>query len=846
MARLGLTPTLGRPRSTARRLRLRAYLAALVVLFILGGAASLMYIRVQDQADEQQAAETDASFVAQLAASAVSSSLTGLQQTVVRTAANPNIGLLFTPGFACSNTFSLVLFPTAHLDLVAPDGTLVCSSDPKRTAASASYRGASWLSDATRGPLFLDTVSDPATGHPSALSVAPVPGRGLIAGVVDLTELGPTLATQFGGLRQAEFVVATHDRARLLARSVDPAQWTGAPLAGTEFVQVTSPVRAGVDGVTRIYGESAVADSNWTVFVGVGQAAVIAATERLIVGDAAVTSVSMVLVFVGVLFVFRRVTGPISDLSAAIRRGVTSTEYDPVRASGPQEVALLGDEFNAMSIAIRAELHQRRQAETRFASYFRASPVASTITRSSDSRIVDVNDAHVATFGFSRDELIGRTAVEAGLWADREEHERAVTAAESGAVEATLRTKSGDPRAMLIFSQPTEIDGEAYRIVGAVDLTERQRVEMLEREQAVIRQASRAKSEFLANMSHELRTPLNAILGFSDLLLEQLQLTERQTRFLNNIRDAGKHLLELINDVLDLAKVEAGKVELRPELISLTALLEPVIASTRAAAEANGLTFVVDAPEAALFVDPTRVRQVLFNLLSNAVKFTPRGGRVELSVATEGGDLLVAVADTGIGIPADKHDRVFGTFERLHEGLDSAPGSGLGLALTKQLVELHGGSISFDGRGGGGTTFRFRLPRVRSEPISGERLLVVEDDRRDADLIVALASQMDLRSEVVRGLADARAAVARTRPLGVVVDLRLPDGRGEDLVRTLQGADPDRVPTIVVTVEAEPAVSLALGADDYLTKPIDRARLERWLAAVKRVGADSPAPSEEP
>jgi PAS domain S-box-containing protein len=816
------------------------------VLFILGGAASLLYIRVQDQADEQQAAEDDASFVAQLAAAAVSSSLTGLQQTVIRTAANPNIGLLFTPGFACSNTFSLVLFPTAHLDLVAPDGTLVCSSDPQRTAAGASYRGASWLSEATRGPLFLDTVSDPATGHPSALSVAPVPGKGLIAGIVDLTELGPMLGRQFGGLRQVEFVVATRDRTRLLARSIDPAHWAGAPLAGTEFAQATSPVRAGVDGVTRIYGESAVADSSWTVIVGVGQDAVMAATERLLVGDAAVTSVSMILVFVGVLFVFRRVTGPISELGAAIRRGVTSTPYQPVQASGPREVAILGDEFNAMSTAIQAELRQRRQAETRFASYFRASPVASTITRTSDNRIVDLNDAYVATFGFSRDELIGRTAVEAGLWADPDERDRTMLAAESRAVQATLRTKSGEPRAMLLFAQPTEIDGEAYRIVEAIDLTERQRVEMLEREQAVIQQASRAKSEFLANMSHELRTPLNAILGFSDLLLEQLRLTERETRFLNNIRDAGNHLLELINDVLDLAKVEAGKVELRPELISLTALLEPVIASTRAAAEAKALTFVVDAPEAALFVDPTRVRQVLFNLLSNAVKFTQRGGQVELTVGTEGGDLLVAVVDTGIGIPADKHDRVFGTFERLHEGRDSAPGTGLGLALTKQLVELHGGSISFDSRAGGGTTFRFRLPRVRSEPISGERLLVVEDDRHDADLIVALASQMDLRSEVVRGLAEARAAVARARPLGVVVDLRLPDGRGEDLLRTLGGADPNRVPAIVVTVEAEPAVALALGADDYLTKPIDRARLERWLAAVKRVDADSPVRREGP
>jgi CheY-like chemotaxis protein len=225
------------------------------------------------------------------------------------------------------------------------------------------------------------------------------------------------------------------------------------------------------------------------------------------------------------------------------------------------------------------------------------------------------------------------------------------------------------------------------------------------------------------------------------------------------------------------------------------------------------------------------------------VKFTPPGGHVELSVGADGTDLVVAVTDTGIGIPADKLDRVFGTFERLHEGRDAAPGTGLGLALTKQLIELHKGSITFETREGAGTTFRFRLPHVRSEPIAGERLLVVEDERHDADLIVTLAAQMDLRSEVVRGLGEARAAIARARPLGVVVDLRLPDGRGEDLLRALRDAGA-AVPTIVVTVEAEPAAALALGAGDYLTKPIDRARLERWLAAVKRGADTKAAPSD--
>jgi signal transduction histidine kinase/ActR/RegA family two-component response regulator len=346
-------------------------------------------------------------------------------------------------------------------------------------------------------------------------------------------------------------------------------------------------------------------------------------------------------------------------------------------------------------------------------------------------------------------------------------------------------------------------------------------------------EATRVKSEFLANMSHELRTPLNAILGFSGLLTEQVgaSLTARQQRFLGNIGEAGQHLLELINDVLDLSKVEAGKLELRPEVIALDMLLEPVVAAGRAAAQTKGLAFEVQNPAGeGLLLDPTRVRQILFNLVSNAVKFTPAAGRVELRAALDGPDLLLAVADTGIGIPTEARERVFGVFERLHEGLVETEGTGLGLALTKRLVEQMGGSIAFESEEGRGTTFRVRLPDVRTEPVAGKRILVVEDERHDADLIVAVAASLGLRAEVVRSLAATSLALGRGRPLAIVLDLRLPDGRGEQLLRDLKG-DPTNasVPVIVVTVEAEPSALLALGADDYLTKPIDRARLERWL-----------------
>src|SRR5882762_1464315 len=349
-------------------------------------------------------------------------------------------------------------------------------------------------------------------------------------------------------------------------------------------------------------------------------------------------------------------------------------------------------------------------------------------------------------------------------------------------------------------------------------------------------QATRVKSEFLANMSHELRTPLNAILGFSGLLSEQLaeSMNDKQKRFLRNIHEAGEHLLELINDVLDLSRVEAGKLELRAEVVTLDVLLEPISAAARTQAQAKGVLFTMEAAETEpIFLDPTRVRQVLFNLVSNAVKFTHGGGHVTVRAFAEGRELHFEVEDTGVGIPEEARARMFGVFERFHEGRSGAAGTGLGLALTKRLIEQMNGTIDFESEVDKGTTFRVCLPDVVTEQVGGERLLVIDDERHDADLIVAVAASVDLRAEIVRGLAGTEEALARGRPLGVVLDLRLPDGRGEQFLGRLK-TDPALadIPVIVVTVEAEPATAMALGADDYLTKPIDRARLETWLRRV--------------
>lgn len=348
--------------------------------------------------------------------------------------------------------------------------------------------------------------------------------------------------------------------------------------------------------------------------------------------------------------------------------------------------------------------------------------------------------------------------------------------------------------------------------------------------------ATQAKSRFLASVSHELRTPLNAILGFSDILSEQTagKLTARHERYLSNIHGAGEHLLTIINDVLDLAKVEAGRIELRLEILDLADLARPVVASAAQDAASRGLAFESHlGSDARVRVDAVRVRQVLFNLLSNAVKFTPSGGRVELRLAVDDGMLLAEVSDTGVGFPTESRDRIFQPFERFHEGKVAAPGTGLGLALTKQLVELHRGTIAVETELGRGSTFRLRFPGAAVEAPVGERVLVVEDETRDAELVAAIAADVGLASERVTSAAEAIEAIHRERPSGVVLDLYLRESHGSDVLAAIK-LDPTTkdLPVVVVSVDENSERYRLMGADFCLTKPLNRDELRRWLAGL--------------
>ena len=229
--------------------------------------------------------------------------------------------------------------------------------------------------------------------------------------------------------------------------------------------------------------------------------------------------------------------------------------------------------------------------------------------------------------------------------------------------------------------------------------------------------ASRHKSDFLATMSHELRTPLNAIIGFSEVLQEQMfgELNERQLAYVDDVLEAGRHLLSLINDVLDLAKIEAGRMDLELSQVALPDLLRSAVSmhSERAGRGGIALALTTEPAEISITADERRVRQIVFNLLSNAIKFTPSGGRVDISALAEDGRVEIAVTDTGPGISPADLETIFEEFEQTTDG-KKAEGTGLGLPLSRKLVELHGGKLWVESQPGHGSTFRFTLP-VRHE-----------------------------------------------------------------------------------------------------------------------------------
>ncbi len=359
--------------------------------------------------------------------------------------------------------------------------------------------------------------------------------------------------------------------------------------------------------------------------------------------------------------------------------------------------------------------------------------------------------------------------------------------------------------------------------------------------------ASRHKSEFLASMSHELRTPLNAVLGFSEVLLERMfgEINERQEEYLRDIHGSGTHLLELLNEILDLSKIEAGRMELEYSSFELRPLLEDAASMLRQRAVAHGITLsVVVAEDVGLIhSDELRLKQVVLNLMTNAVKFTGDGGSVAVRAARRGTQIDVTVTDSGIGVPESDRERIFESFQQGGRGSSREEGTGLGLTLSRRIVELLGGGMWLDSEVGVGSTFGFSLPGRDREgdgrdgdpegvPLVGH-VVVIEDDRPSQELLSVYLSGAASQVTVAQDGPSGLEAVRRVRPAVVLLDIRLPGIDGWSVLEAIKAEPETRdIPVIVVSIVDERARGAALGAAEYLVKPVRRNELLAALAAV--------------
>jgi len=363
--------------------------------------------------------------------------------------------------------------------------------------------------------------------------------------------------------------------------------------------------------------------------------------------------------------------------------------------------------------------------------------------------------------------------------------------------------------------------------------------------------ASQHKSQFVASMSHELRTPLNAIIGLTEMMVTNAARfgTEKAAEPLKRVHRAGQHLLGLINQVLDLSKIEAGKLELNPESVSLAPLIDEVVGTARQLAQQNKNNLVVEAQEklGVLTVDPMRLRQILLNLLSNACKFTTQG-EVKLRVrkVADGRNWVeFAVADTGIGMTPEQQAKLFEEFTQADSSTARRyGGTGLGLAITRKLARMMGGDVTVTSEPGKGSVFTVRLPAGPdpvakaatngSRPPGNDCVLVVDDDATARELIAEQLKAEGFSVVTAAGGLEGLKLAKDLRPIAITLDVMMPDLDGWSVLAALrQDADLAEIPVIIITILDEHRRGVALGAAGYLTKPIDRERLHRMVSRFR-------------
>ncbi|MEO5732801.1 MAG: ATP-binding protein [Rubrivivax sp.] len=857
------------PESVARapeRRSIQTLLMTLVLAVLAPVAALLVYSGYDNYQRARERAAQSASALAQVAADSVEAFLDQSRQLMGQLAARKAIRAgdptRCDPLFA---EFETTYPHFKNFGLVDSDGRVLCSTQPDTVGVMAAAPGATWVERIRAGEGFIVAAPQrgPFSGRPVSMLVHPVQdadGRrsGSIVLPVDLLRFQPVVGAR--RLPQTTLITVIDHAGTIVARSREAERFVGTQPASPIAREILSrhegtAVSIGADRVHRIFGFVPIAGTDWTVAAGISSDTVYADARRDAMRDGGIGAAILVFATALALALRRRIARPIMALRDVAQRVGQGESTARAATRGPAEVAEVALQFNAMLDARAEQVRALAAREADFRMLFDSS-LESILRTHPDGHIVAANPAAKAMFGQQRiGEWIGANLgdvvednptrwVDLVALGDLRLKPLLDTQRRHGQArgELTMQREDGSRfECAVSISSFTAANGSIGCTLFLRDLSERVQAQLLRAEKAAADGANRQKSAFLARMSHELRTPLNAILGFAQLLETEAPVTQspRTLAMVGHVRDAGLHLLALIDEVLDLSRIEAGALSLSPEPLDLQRLLRECLALTEAMAARRHITVTVLAPSGSdgrgaapwIRADRTRARQVLVNLISNAIKYNRDGGRVVVTLAheesragEEGARVRVVIEDTGWGLNPQQIANLFQPFNRLGAERSTVEGTGLGLVIVRQLLQVMGAQIAVESTPGQGSRFTLHFPAMEPPQIAtrpsdeivrapghgtadrhpGSTVLYIEDHAPNIDLVramLALRPQIRLLTET-DGEAGLAAAL-RERPDLILLDVNLPKMDGYEVLRRLRlDARTADVPCVALTANA--------------------------------------------